>query len=109
MNYRSFAHLSADTQEWIVDLPDDLDLIVGIPRSGMLVSNLLSLYLNLPMTDIDGLREGRLLQTGERYDGEFDISAFSKILVVDDTVYTGSEMTDTRPTNDDVNLSADVY
>jgi orotate phosphoribosyltransferase len=109
MNYRSFDHLSADTQEWIVDLPDDLDLIVGIPRSGMLVSNLLSLHLNLPMTDIEGLRDGRLLQTGERYDGEFDIGEFSKILVVDDTVYTGTAMTDARSTIDDLDLSADVY
>ena len=109
MNYRSFDHLSADTQEWIVDLPDDLDLIVGIPRSGMLVSNLLSLHLNLPMTDIDGLREGRLLQTGERYDGGFDLSKFSKILVVDDTVYTGSEMTDAQATIGGFDLSADVY
>jgi len=109
MNYRSFAHLSADTQEWIADLPDDLDLIVGIPRSGMLVSNLLSLHLNLPMTDIDGLRDGRLLQTGERYDGEFDISEFSKILVVDDTVYTGNAMTDARSTVGGFRLSADVY
>jgi orotate phosphoribosyltransferase len=61
------------------------------------------------MTDTDGLRDGRLLQTGERYDGEFDISEFSKILVVDDTVYTGNEMTDTQSMIDDLNLSADVY
>ncbi len=32
MNYRSFDHLSADTQEWIVDLPDGLDLIVEYPE-----------------------------------------------------------------------------
>lgn len=109
MNYRSFDHLSADTQEWIVDLPNDLDLIVGIPRSGMLVSNLLSLHLNLPMTDIEGLQERRLLQAGERYTGEFDISAFSKILVVDDTVYKGGAMTEARETVESLDLPAETY
>ena len=109
MNYRSFDHLSADTQEWIVDLPNDLDLIVGIPRSGMLVANLLSLYLNLPMTDVEGLQERRLLQTGDRYTGEFDISKFSKILVVDDTVFRGSTMTEARETVESLDLSAETY
>ena len=33
-------------------VPHDVDLIVGIPRSGMLVASILSLKLNLPMTDL---------------------------------------------------------
>ncbi|WP_199268502.1 orotate phosphoribosyltransferase [Halomarina oriensis] len=78
-------------------LPVDVDLIVGIPRSGLLAANLLCLSLDRPMTDVDGLCEGRLLQTGHRYDG--DVSSFEdldRVLVIDDSVKSGKQMTETR-------------
>ncbi|WP_336336266.1 orotate phosphoribosyltransferase [Haloarcula brevis] len=61
------------------------------------------------MTDVEGLQEGRLLQAGERYDGEFDVSAFSKILIVDDTVYKGGAMTEARETIESLDLPAETY
>lgn len=36
MEYRSIAELNDQVVDWIDALPRDLDLIVGIPRSGML-------------------------------------------------------------------------
>lgn len=33
-------------------LPRDIDLVVGIPRSGLLAANLLSLAANIPMADL---------------------------------------------------------
>lgn len=94
MNYRSIADLNADIKRWIPELPNDLDLIVGIPRSGMLVANLLSLYLNLPLTDVEGLCEGRIFQSGPRLDSIRTnvLSKLNKILVVDDSVYSGTQM-----------------
>jgi len=47
-----------------MELGDDIDLIVGIPRSGLLVANLMVLHRNLPMTDVIGLHDGRLTDTG---------------------------------------------
>ncbi len=35
----------------------DMDVIVGIPRSGLLAANILSLYMQLPVTNIDGLSQ----------------------------------------------------
>lgn len=94
MNYRSIADLNLDIKRWIPELPNDLDLIVGIPRSGMLVANLLSLYLNLPLTDVEGLCEGRIFQSGPRLDSiRINVlSKINKILVVDDSVYSGTQM-----------------
>ncbi|WP_058993638.1 phosphoribosyltransferase family protein [Haloarcula sp. CBA1127] len=109
MNYRSFGHLSSDTREWVVDLPSDLDLIVGVPRSGMLVSNLLSLYLNVPMTDVEGLKEGRLLPARDDNVREFNVANFSKILVVDDTVASGGTMTEIQETVESLDISAETY
>jgi len=94
MNYRSIADLNLDIKRWIPELPNDLDIVVGIPRSGMLVATLLSLYLNLPLTDVEGLFEGRILQSGPRLDSIKTnvLSKTNKVLVVDDSVYSGTQM-----------------
>jgi len=94
MNYRSIANLNSDIKHWISELPYDLDIIVGIPRSGLLVANLLALYLNLPMTDVEGLCENRILSAGPRLGNNKipDLSKSKKVLVVDDSVCSGAQM-----------------
>lgn len=67
MNYRSVDDLNEDSRELAFEIPNGIDLIVGIPRSGMLAGNLMALHLNLPLTDVDGLCERRLLQSGRRH------------------------------------------
>lgn len=81
------------------EIPEDIDLIVGIPRSGLLAALLFSLYLNKPITDLEGLLEGRLLATGKRplRDGGNDpIASARRILVVDDCISQGAEMAKAR-------------
>ena len=76
-------------------VPRDIDLVVGIPRSGLLAANILALHLNLPLTDLDGLLEGRLIKSGNRLSSDIkDRVAIlnGKILIVDDSVATGSTM-----------------
>ncbi|SFR52747.1 orotate phosphoribosyltransferase [Halogeometricum limi] len=48
------------------------------------------------MTDVDGLCEGRVLQTGHRYDGEVSFDNLETVLVVDDSVDTGRQMKETK-------------
>lgn len=95
MNYKSIKDLNLDILDWLPRLPQNLDLIVGIPRSGMLVANLMALYLDLPFTDIESFREGRIINAGCRYGGEDINNLLNKklnILVVDDSLNTGFEM-----------------
>lgn len=96
MNYRSIAHLAEDMRKWSVALPRDIDLVVGVPRSGLLVANLIALYRNLPLADLQGLLQGALLATGPRCSNPLDEEGLSNrsltILVVDDCVSTGSAM-----------------
>jgi orotate phosphoribosyltransferase len=95
MNYRSVAELNDTVVRWAGALPRDIELVVGVPRSGLLVANLLSMYLNLPMTDVDGLMCGRILRSGARYRGDCRtvfLSTPRNVLIVDDSVSYGGQM-----------------
>lgn len=91
MYYRSFADMNNIILKRLHILPRDFDLIVGIPRSGMLPANLLALYLNKPYTDLHSFINGHIYKAGER--GQFfDIRQYRKVLVVDDSVASGSAL-----------------
>ena len=91
MNYRNIDDLNHCILQHLSILPRDFDLIVGVPRSGMFPANLLALYLNLPVTDIDSFRNGHIYQTGER-GKTFNMNNIHNVLVVDDSIATGDAM-----------------
>ncbi len=110
MNFRTVAELNNDIRNWIHLLPKDLDLIVGIPRSGLLAGTLLALYMNLPLADVDGLCEGRLLSTGRRFDRiKLDFSRINKVLVLDDSVNSGEQMSEVRAKIEAAHLPYQIY
>ncbi|WP_067561424.1 hypothetical protein [Halofilum ochraceum] len=98
MEYRSIAELNDRVVDWIGVLPRDLDLIVGIPRSGMLPANLLALHLHLPFTDVEGLCSGRIMASGQRGVPYPDPERPLNVLVVDDSVCSGISMDRVRAT-----------
>ena len=67
---------------------------MGIPRSGLLAASLLALHLNVPMTDVEGLVAGRVLQPGPRYGAGVTglLDKPTNILVVDDSVLFGRQL-----------------
>lgn len=91
MNYRTIADLNNIILKRLYILPHDFDLIVGIPRSGMLPANLLALYLNKPYTDIDSFINGYIYGAGERSQF-FKEGSQNKVLVVDDSITSGAAM-----------------
>lgn len=96
MNYKSFADLSADIKTNLHKIPKDVSLVVGIPRSGLLAANLIAMYLNLPLTDIDSFIEGKVLSPCTQSRIQQDAIFKGKILVVDDSVATGKAIIDAR-------------
>ena len=94
VNYRSVADLNDDIKAWAPTLPD-IDLVVGIPRSGLLAGSILALHLNAPLTDLDGFLEARAFATGERFEGDANPQP-ERVLILDDSVLSGSAMTDAR-------------
>lgn len=91
MNYRSINDLNNTILKHLNLIPRDIDLVVGIPRSGMLPANLLALYLNLPYTDIHSFMNGVIYKSGARRQF-FNASDYKKILVVDDSIASGSAL-----------------
>ena len=92
MEYKSFADLNNSIFEHIEKFPKDVDLIVGIPRSGMLPANLLALYLNKPYTDLDSFIEGRIIYKGGFRTSFIKNTNSKKILIVDDSICSGDSL-----------------
>lgn len=110
INYRNVASLNRNVWAWLQKLPKDIELIVGIPRSGLLVANLLSLYMDIPLTDVEGLINGRVIQSGIRYNGDTKefLSSAKKILVVDDSVLNGAQMRTIRTKIEEARIPHEV-
>ena len=100
MNFRTFNDLNSVIFSHLHTLPKDIDIIAGIPRSGLLAANIIALYLNLPLTDIGSLAEGRISNIGytQRVKNCWikDISQARKILVVDDSSGSGRSIRDAK-------------
>ena len=96
MNYRSLNDLSRLSTECASQIPDDIELVIGIPRSGMLVASIIALKQNLPLTDLysflrnDELKKGntrtyKLAELVKPRDAK-------KVLLVDDSISSGKSM-----------------
>ncbi len=98
MNYRSVDDLNQCVLKNLHKVPDDVELIVGIPRSGLLAANLLALHINLPLTDLQGFIQGRVLNTGYRSKraSHQKPRPYRKALVIDDSIHSGRAMLEAR-------------
>ncbi len=97
MNFRTLEDLNSTIFSHIHELPKDIDIIAGIPRSGMLPACIIALYLNLPLTDIDALTENRVYTPGNaRAKPRYSVHEARKILVVDDSSASGNSLAEAR-------------
>lgn len=91
----------------------NIDLIVGIPRSGMIPASLLAMYLQLPFTDVDGYNSKRWYIRNKKITVSDNMPDKSlKVLLVDDTINTGNAMRNvikTLQSNSDTIIKFAVY
>nr|ACO55738.1 putative p-ribosyltransferase [uncultured bacterium] len=96
MNYRSVSDLANLTNRYASKIPHDVELVVGIPRSGMLVAAIISLKLNLPLTDLYSFNRNDELKKGNTRTYKHAHLAHpwdaKKILLVDDSIASGNSM-----------------
>ncbi|WP_314408425.1 phosphoribosyltransferase family protein [Pseudomonas kuykendallii] len=96
MNYRSINDVSYLSTRFATRIPPDVDLVVGIPRSGMLAASIISLKLNLPLTDLYSFLRNDDLRKGSTRTYKFASRSkpqeAKKILLVDDSISTGKSM-----------------
>jgi uncharacterized HAD superfamily protein/adenine/guanine phosphoribosyltransferase-like PRPP-binding protein len=95
MQYRSYGDLARAVSLNLHKIPRDVDLVVGIPRSGLLAGSLIALSKNIPIIDLDGFLKQRTLDRGDSGDQltpAFSPSNAKHVLVIDDSIYRGDSM-----------------
>src|SRR3954454_22361303 len=97
MLFRSYADLATDVAAWADELPRTFDLVVGVPRSGLVPATMLALQLGLPLTDIDAFEAGQVYSGGARLrETQSGNGHFKHALVVDDSIATGRAMREAK-------------
>lgn len=95
MHFRTYHDLSEAIISSLPDIPPDVDLVVGVPRSGLMAASMYALFLNLPLTTIDLLLDGKMLSYGftKPTDHWIDnVNEARKILIVEDSVNSGKSI-----------------
>jgi uncharacterized HAD superfamily protein/adenine/guanine phosphoribosyltransferase-like PRPP-binding protein len=79
-------------------LPRDLDLVVGVPRSGMMAAEFVALLANIRLTDLDSYVDGRVYASGSTKSAGMRNAATGprRVLVIDDSINGGTAMAAAR-------------
>lgn len=89
-NFVTVGELVIWTNEWVKSFPRSFDLIVGIPRSGLLVASIIALKLGKPLITPD------LFLKNHYWENEFinknKKGKYKNILLVDDSITSGATM-----------------
>lgn len=96
MRYVTISELSEMIRNNLWKIPHDIDLVVGIPRSGLMVANMVALYLNKRLSDIDSFVSGYIYGYGDRRAKLMNNTTIKKVLIVDDTVQNGDTITSAK-------------
>ncbi|MBR1850471.1 MAG: phosphoribosyl transferase [Bacteroidales bacterium] len=95
MEYVSIAKLAEIIRRNISRVPRTTDLVVGVPRSGMIPAAIIALSLNLRFTDLDSFVEGHIYGAGHSSES-IRHNDYRNILVVDDSIATGRSMDEVK-------------
>lgn len=110
MNFVTVAELNRDIVINLHNIPRDIDLVVGVPRSGMLVATLIALYLNKPLADLDSFIEGRIQSLGNTKNTVGCVTRYDeirKVLVAEDSSNSGNSVREARRKLEAVNQEID--
>ncbi len=108
LNFITYSQLNNDIWANLHKLPVGIDLVVGIPRSGLMVASIIALYRNLPFTDLNTLLSGRFYSTGSTRKSSKWIQSLDEakhILIVDDSISTGEAMNSAKEQIASMNLN----
>lgn len=99
MNFITVAELNRDVVENIYRIPRNIDIVVGVPRSGMLVATMIALYMNKPLSDLDSFVQGRIYSVGDTKDTSRNVTEYTGIkraLIVEDSSSSGNSIRKAR-------------
>jgi len=87
MNYKNYIDLSNDILHGVRKLNLCFDVVIGIPRSGMVPAYMIGNHLNLPVISLDSFITGNKPERGKRVNKTDQL--ICNALVVDDSIYSG--------------------
>jgi len=94
LNYKTYKDLSLDIKKNLYKLPKDIDLVVGIPRSGMIPAYMIALMLSKQACSIREFMSGDYKSVATyRVDVDNDVK---NVIIVDDSINTGHASLDVR-------------
>lgn len=94
LNYKTYQNLITDIKNNIDKIPTDVDLIVGIPRSGMIPAYMLGLMLSKQVCSLyEFLSEDFKTNTTRRIKFSQEIK---NVLIIDDSILSGSASIETK-------------
>ncbi len=99
MNFRTYKDLADCINKNIGKIPKDIDLVVGIPRSGTMVANMIALYLNLPFMDLNSFIGRGEIKTGSTrkcISWIKSVDDAKHVLVVDDSISSGKAIREAK-------------
>lgn len=91
MRYVKLSDFCNTIRNNIYKIPHDVDAVLGVPRSGMIAASIVSEYLNIPLGDVNTL----VFSSGDRMK-LFESKPIKKVLVIDDTTFSGKSMRETK-------------
>lgn len=98
MNYKTFNDLSVDIKNNLHKIHvGNYDLVVGIPRSGMMAAYVIGLYLNINVTDINSLITNQSLKKASIRKVRNSLikpQDAKRILLVDDSIISGKSLSE---------------
>lgn len=94
LNYKTYQNLSVDIKKNLYKLPQNIDLIVGVPRSGMIPATMISMALSKQLCTLREFLSGDYKSLCTR---RISFSENVKdILIVDDSILSGKAISDTK-------------
>lgn len=95
MRYVTIAEIDSIIRWNLHKLPTGIDLIVGIPRSGMLPASIISPMINAKLTDLDSFIRGYVYNVGRSGVDIID-RPYKNVLVIDDSIQSGRSMIEAK-------------
>lgn len=92
VKYISFEHLCKTIKNSLWKIPYNIDLIVGIPRSGMVPASIIAQHRNIYLASLDEFCNENFFSTGASGSSTIRNKKIKNVLVIDDTVWTGNSM-----------------
>jgi uncharacterized HAD superfamily protein/adenine/guanine phosphoribosyltransferase-like PRPP-binding protein len=108
ITFIKFAQLSECIKKNLHKLPSDIDLIVGVPRSGIIPAYMLALFLDKNVCTLTEFINNLVPDKGKRSVNEKIKNGRKKVLIVDDSISHGNELAKTKKKIENINENYEI-